>query len=468
MMMQYLNLFLVILSLSQVSQAQVEWVADIRENEGAASNYCQQAGGHCQPLRSHTTEFSNGNTFVQVESPVANLNTRLLLPKDLSADGFIEALIKVRTFKTEGAREVIVEFPDPSRFSSTPTVPFELWDLYLKTAGADTVIFHDLPQHPMTAPSFLFGDGIPKPIADTVVTDFGNPKLTTSFSEGLGSQIMSYEALLESSKSYQVFLLSSSSNATNQHFLETLTRAMKLRGAGHEVILVFPYFPYSRSDKVDQPGVTATAKLIADLVEVVKVKGVIASRLHAPQVQGFFNVPFVHVSGRKTIDDYLLERRIDAVVSPDAGFQKEASLYADRMDVPVFVLNKQRDPRTGESRLLMMGDFDLSGLRLAVIDDETASGGTLGSAAEFLKTQANAEFVVGAVTHLAGLANKALESPFLDRVVVTNTFPVELTGESAVVLDIGAELGVKARKLSVAALRESGPGCQPLLENGNE
>jgi len=128
------------------------------------------------------------------------------------------------------------------------------------------------------------------------------------------------------------------------------------------------------------------------------------------------------------------------IIAPDAGAQKDDTLYAKDLGIPVNVINKARDPKTGVSRIIDMSGIEVAGLRVAVIDDETASGGTLDEASEFLRKR-GASYIAAVVTHLAGDAARALKSPNIDQMVVTDTLPIEVkTGAGLKVLPISTEI----------------------------
>ena len=429
-------------------------VMDLRSYP-AAKAYCEK-NQNCRVIESKTKEFSNDNTFVQFGDSVTNQSFRLILPAQLTGNDLMEALIKVRTARVQNAKDIGVVVDGNIEMN-------ELVADYFRVAGAQWIqtdkqktdlLNKRTSKKVLSAKSKLV----------SAVVNVDHPDLSVNLGNRLKLPVWSLEQLhdLKDEKGdngFQLIMVSSVAPPVNENLFKTLNEVYRAKARGHKVLLVTPYFPYARSDKMDQPGVTVTGRLVADLMETAGVDVASFTRLHAPQAQGFFQVPTVHVSGRETITQFLNDYHIDAVISPDAGFQKDATLYADDLKVPVYVINKQRNPATGESELKAMGEFNLSGLRLAVIDDETASGSTLGSAAEFLKSK-GARSVLGVVTHLAGKADKALENKALDMVVVTNTFPVSVKeSERFKVLSIGEEM---AKHLAPFVMSDQ--PCDPYLK----
>lgn len=443
------------------------FVMDIRANAGAAQEYCARQAG-CKVAAANAKEFPNGNTFVQFQTDISAGDFRLLVPAAMKGDALMEALIKLRTARTLNAASVtVIVLPvdpkaDNGKAVKDESMSSELLKDFFRVAGATNIQYgeRDTLTRDLTRQRLL---RFPRPAHDQierVVIGDGHPVLTKTIAGGLGLPVSQWDKLFAkyqgaaAAKVQVLYVSPVALPAVNQEFFRTLAQIFEAKNRGFDVTLITPYLPYARTDKMDQPGVSVTGRLIADLIETVGTDRVAFARLHAPQSQGFFSIPSLHVSGRDTINKFLADYKIDAVVSPDAGFQKDATLYADGLKVPVIVLNKQRDPKSGESTLKTMGDMDLKGKRLAVIDDETASGSTLGTAAEFLKSQ-GATAVVGVVTHLAGSADKAISNKALDLVVVTNTFPVGIAdSERFKALSIGEELAAGLTRML---------HCEPLL-----
>ena len=447
-------------------------IMDLRSNPEAAKAYCEKHND-CRVLETKTKEFPNGNTFVQFSGSTSNKDLRLLLPAQLSSDALMEALIKVRTASVQNAQEIGVEIDADDRLDIEDSLsrlhftPHLLTD-YFRTAGAHWIKIgkHKIP----LGSAHRYVSTYKKKDYRPVVMDLGHESVSAAIAKELKLPLFSAKQLEEKQDAVninkedglQIFMVAPVDQPVNENFFKTLAQVYKQKLRGHKVVLITPYFPYARSDKMDQKGVSITGRLIADLMEAVGTDVASFSRLHAPQAQGFFRIPTVHTSGRETINQFLKEYAVDAIVSPDAGFQKDATLYADDLKLPVYVLNKQRNPVTGESELKEMGELKLEGLRLAIIDDETASGSTLGDAAQFLKSK-GAKNVIGVVTHLAGNAGKALENTALDLVVVANTFPIRVPqSDRFKALSIGEEI---ARNLQDVVI---GHGCSQFLTENEQ
>lgn len=445
------SIFALVLVLGGSTAAADNIVMDLRSNPSAAKNYCDK-NKNCRVIDAISKEFPNDNTFVKFSEDPSNHEFTLVLPPKLSSNDLMEALIKVRTAKSLNAKNIGIVFESGDLFEVMNSHFSEhmIFD-YFQKAGASWAKIGDRKFRLPLLPNDFSDE---KKLVKAVIVTADHQVLAQSIGLEMKLPVWSIDdfksyKLKNDDESLQVFYVASVSPPVNENFFRTLKDVSEARRKGHHVTLVTPYLPYARSDKMDQSGVSVVGRLIADLIEVSGANAAAFSRLHAPQSQGFFDIPTVHVSGRETIAEFLEAYHIDAVISPDAGFQKDATLYADDLKLPVYVINKQRDPATGNSELKAMGDFDFKDLKLAIIDDETASGGTLGDVAKFLKAK-GASKVIGVVTHLAGKADKALENTNLDLVVVTDSFRIS-NPESArfKVLSIGKEIGKRLKSLVI-------------------
>ncbi len=138
----------------------------------------------------------------------------------------------------------------------------------------------------------------------------------------------------ENVRDADVFVVQPSCPPVNEGLMELLIMLDALRGASaRRITAVLPYFPYARSDKKDEPRISITARLMADLIETAGADRVITVDLHSPQVQGFFRIPSDNLSARSILAEYFLKRPdLDnhVVVAPDAGEVKDAAGFAGR------------------------------------------------------------------------------------------------------------------------------------------
>lgn len=443
--MRYLNFIsflLIFFHLISYANANSSYLMGLRGGDLDLEKYCKSI--NCSKkniIKSETIEFSNGNTFVRIQDNVSYKNLIIVSPERLNPDQFMELLIKIRALKENYANTINVVTSSLSNkltivnYKNKKILSSNLVDRLLSEAGAMRINEKALPKY---KPFKIDISTLTK----TLVVDM---ETNSALSNEIANEMRLPNIKASSIKDDQslrfnkILLISSVADPHNLSFLLTLNQIYMLKKLGAYVNLITPYLPYARSDKKDQAGVSVIGKLAANLIEVSGADTVNFVRAHAPQSQGFFNIPTTQTTSRETINDYLLSIGVEQIISPDAGAQKETTLYADALNLPISVINKQRDTITGESKLHDMSGPSVKGKVVAVIDDETASGGTLGKAAKFLKEQ-GATKVIAVVTHLAGNAKQALESDYLDLMVVTNTFEVKTLSPKLKVLSIAREL----------------------------
>lgn len=248
----------------------------------------------------------------------------------------------------------------------------------------------------------------------------------------------------ENVRGKDVFVIQTSAIPVNEYLMELLIMIDTLKHASaSRVTAVLPYYPYARSDKKDQPRISITARLVADLLETAGADRVLTMNLHSEQIQGFFRIPVDQLLASPILCEYISRNGIEnfVVVAPDAGSAKRAEKYALTLGVPMAVLDKRRDPLNDTVEVChIIGD--VAGKNAMVFDDEIATGGSMIETAHALIEHGARDLYAGAVhAVLCGdAARKLQESPY-KQVVVTNSLPVE-----------DAKKIKKLKVLSVAAL----------------
>ncbi len=233
--------------------------------------------------------------------------------------------------------------------------------------------------------------------------------------------------LTGSVRGQDVYLVQGMSSPVNDSIMEMLITidALKRDSAGR-ITVVIPYYSYGRSDKKDQPRVPITARLIADMIQVAGADRYIAIDLHAPQIQGFFSIPGDALTAFHLISDYFVEKHIQnaAVVSTDLGFAKRGRNYAQKLDMPLVVVEKRRTGNQDRTEVMsLIGDIE--GMDAIIIDDECDTGGTLANAVNVVLDN-GAKDVYVAFTHavLSGPAVERLAKLPIKEIVTTNTLPI--------------------------------------------
>lgn len=257
-------------------------------------------------------------------------------------------------------------------------------------------------------------DSLGIPLAKTLLKRFGNENMMFQ--------------CLENVREQDVFVIQTSAPPLSDHIVELLIMVDALKHASAaRVTVVLPYFPYARSDKKDRPRISITARLMADLLEAAGADRVLTMNLHSPQVQGFFRVPVDQLNATPMLCNYLRETtslQDHVLVASDVGEAKDLQSYAERLGLPLAIVDKRRADDSEQPRAVaLIGD--VAGRNALIIDDEVASGGTLLEAANFLISQ-GAKRVEAAAVHpvLSGAAVTRLTQSPIERLVVSNSIPV--------------------------------------------
>ena len=265
----------------------------------------------------------------------------------------------------------------------------------------------------------------------------------------------------ENIRQRDVFLFQSFSTPVNDHVMEMLIMidAAKRASAGR-ITAVIPYYGYGRTDKKDQPRVPITARLVADLLTTAGADRVLTMDLHAGQIQGFFNIPVDELTALPIIVNYFEEMELEnpVVVAVDIGISKRARDMAERLGVPLVIIEKRRMGNEDKTELLnIIGEVD--GKTAILMDDEVDTGGSMVSAAVAL-VNAGVQAVYASSTHAVlsgGAIPRFKESPIRE-LVCTDTIPLsdERRNGQVKVVSIAALLGEAIHRihdgLSVGAM----------------
>ncbi|MGQ9559039.1 MAG: ribose-phosphate diphosphokinase [Candidatus Oleimicrobiaceae bacterium] len=215
-----------------------------------------------------------------------------------------------------------------------------------------------------------------------------------------------------------------STNAPADNLMELLVMIDAARRASAKrITAVIPYFGYARQDRKDQPRVAISAKLVANLLTTAGADRVLTMDLHAPQLQGFFDIPVDHLYSATVAFKYVQKMRIPNLViaSPDVGGIQIARAYARRLHAPLAVVDKRRPKPNQTEVYTVIGD--VKGKNVLLIDDIVDTANTLCQAARFLLEEHEAKQVWALCTHavLSGPAIENLHQPYIGRLVVTDT-----------------------------------------------
>jgi ribose-phosphate pyrophosphokinase len=197
------------------------------------------------------------------------------------------------------------------------------------------------------------------------------------------------------------------------------------RASADRITAVIPFYGYARQDRKTRPREPISAKLVANLLTSAGANRILTMDLHAGQIQGFFDIPVDHLSGVPILADYFIEKGLEdvVVVSPDLGGVTRARDFAERMQVPIAIVDKRRpEPNVAEVMNIIGKVRDKN---IIVIDDMIDTAGTLVMGAEAL-LERGAKSVYACCTHpvFSGKAIERIAESSITEVVVTNTIPL--------------------------------------------
>jgi ribose-phosphate pyrophosphokinase len=223
-----------------------------------------------------------------------------------------------------------------------------------------------------------------------------------------------------------VFVIQPTSEPSDHHIMELLIMIDALkRASASRITAVMPYYAYAKQEKKAAGREPITAKLVANLVVTAGADRVVAVDLHAPAIQGFFDIPVDHLSAIPVLADRLRnEGEGDiVVVSPDSGGVSRANDFREHIGASLAIIAKHRPEPDVVEMLEMVGDVE--GKTAVIVDDMISTGGTLAEAAEVLMHR-GARKVLAYAVHpiLAHNAVEIIRDSCLERVVVTNTIQV--------------------------------------------
>src|SRR5512147_1922717 len=261
-------------------------------------------------------------------------------------------------------------------------------------------------------------------LADEICAHLGIPRGQTNitrFSDG-----EHYVQILENVRGADVFVLQPTCHPVDSHLMELLLMIDALkRASARRITPVIPYYGYARQDRKDKPRSPISSKLVADLLTTAGANRALIVDLHAPQIQGFFNIPVDHLFASPVLVGHFRDQAYPdlTVVSPDAGGVERARFFAKKMDSALAIVDKRRVEMDVTEVMHVIGD--VKGRNCLILDDIIDTAGTLVKTAHAL-LDSGADSVYACASHavLSGPALERITKSQLEQVVVTNTIPL--------------------------------------------
>ena len=236
-------------------------------------------------------------------------------------------------------------------------------------------------------------------------------------------------SLEETVRASDVFLVQSTCKPVNDHLMELLVMidACRRASAGR-ITAVIPYFGYARQDRKAKSRDPISAKLVANMITAAGADRVLTMDLHANQIQGFFDIPVDNLLGSPIFVDHFFRKfaavhEDTMVVSPDVGSVARARAFAQKLDMPMAIVDKRRQKANSSEVMNIIGD--VKGKHVILLDDMVDTGGSLCHAAKALVEIGGALDVTACASHgvLSGPAIKRISESALDEVIFLDTIP---------------------------------------------
>jgi ribose-phosphate pyrophosphokinase len=271
---------------------------------------------------------------------------------------------------------------------------------------------------------------IHQPLSDCKIRRFSDHELFVQIDENV--------------RGMDIFIIQST-NPPAENILELLIMIDAARRASAKrITAVIPYFGYARADRKDQPRVSITSKLLANMITVAGANRIILMDLHASQIQGFFDVPSDHLYSSRVFNRHFLKAGLTnvVVVSPDVGSTKIARAFAAKLDASLAIIDKRRPEPNQAEVMNIIGE--IKGKNVVIRDDMVDTGGTIIEAAEAL-SKTGAKSINVCCTHavLSGNAIQRLMASPIEKIYITDTIDnsEKIMPEKFVTLSVAELLG---------------------------
>ena len=273
----------------------------------------------------------------------------------------------------------------------------------------------------------IFSGTSNRPLAEAICkevgTELGNAEVG-AFSDG-----ENFVSIYETVRGSDVFVVQSTSSPVNDNLMELLIMidALKRASAGR-ITAVMPYFGYARQDRKTKPRDPISAKLVANLIAEAGADRVLTMDLHANQIQGFFDIPVDNLAGNPIFVDYYAKKYGSEcenmmVVSPDVGSVSRARAFAQKLNMPLAIVDKRRQKANSSEVMNIIGD--VRGKKVILFDDMVDTAGSLCGAAQALVELGGAVDVIACASHgvLSGPAIDRINDSVITELALLDTIP---------------------------------------------
>ena len=296
----------------------------------------------------------------------------------------------------------------------------------------------------MTPNAKIFSGSGSQYLAERISRKFGAPLGKIKISKFSDGEIA--VEFLESIRGEYVFLIQSTFSPTDNLMELLLMIDAARRASAYKVIAVMPYYGFSRQDRKDRPRVAIGSKLVANMLVAAGADRVITMDLHAPQIQGYFDIPVDHLDSSAIFIPYIEQLTLENLTfaAPDVGSTNRVREIASYFNAEMVICDKHRKRANEIASMVVIGD--VTGRDIVLIDDICDTGGTLAKAAGLLMDK-GATSVRALCTHpvLSGNAYENIQNSVLDELVVCDTIPLKQQASKIKVVSVADLFAVAIR-----------------------
>jgi len=275
-----------------------------------------------------------------------------------------------------------------------------------------------------------------------IISGTANCALAEKIAEGLQTRLTDIEIcrfadheifvqINESVRGADVFVIQSTSNPGNENLMELLILIDTLmRSSAGRITAVIPYYGYGRQDRKAQPRTPITAKLVANLITVAGANRILLLDVHALQIPGYFDIPVDHLFATPVLFDYFKNSKEEyVIVSPDAGGVERARFFAKLLNTNMAIIDKRRTEKNQSLIMNIIGEDQIDGSNLIIVDDMIDTAGTLCSSAGVL-AEKGAKHIYACATHgvFSDNAMERINESVLHKVIVTDSINIDNRG----------------------------------------
>ena len=273
----------------------------------------------------------------------------------------------------------------------------------------------------------------------------------------------------ESVRGADVFVIQSTSNPGNENLMELLIILDTLvRASAGRITAVIPYYGYGRQDRKAQPRTPVTAKLVANLITVAGANRILLLDVHALQIPGYFDIPVDHLFATPVLFDYFRDSKEEyVIVSPDAGGVERARFFAKLLNANMAIIDKRRSEKNKATVMNIIGEDQIQGANLIIVDDMIDTAGTLCSSANVL-AERGAKSVHACATHgvFSDNAIDRINNSVLDKVIVTDSIYIDNKGNDYQKIEVLSIAGLIAE--AIERIHEDRSVASLFLEAGTD